>query len=545
MRRWHGNPWAILLTLCLGFFMTLLDVTIVNIAIPSMMDELGASLDEILWVINAYVIMLAVLVITAGRLGDLRGQRSMFMLGVAVFTLASLACGLSQGPAMLIACRVVQGIGAAILMPQTSALLITTFPPERRGTAFGIWGAVAGVATVAGPTLGGLLVTVFDWRWIFFVNVPVGVVVLAMAWSIIPEAGRREKHGLDLPGVLLASAALVLLTFGLVEGERFGWGGVWEFVSIPLLLATGAVLLVVFLVLQALRQDREPLIPFALFRDRNYSVMNGVAGLVAIAMVGTFLPITIYLQTVLGHTALQAGLTLAPMSVVSMFVAPVAGRFTDRVGGKFILMAGLLLYGAGIASFALVSTVTAQWWHFLPSLLVAGLGLGCVFAPMNTVAMRDVAGRVAGAASGVLNTNRQLGQVVGSAVVGAVLQGLLSSRLHSEAVAAASALPSDVRQPFIDSFAGSAEGGLQVSAAPDGIDMTLPPGVSEEVAGKIAEMAHDVFIQGYVDAMKPTLIVPVAAVACGALLCLAVKGGRTRREAAVDGAGTRTISDAG
>lgn len=381
MRRWHGNPWAILLTLCLGFFMTLLDVTIVNIAIPSMMTELGASLDEILWVINAYVIMLAVLVITAGRLGDLRGQRTMFIIGVAVFTLASLACGLSQGPAMLIACRVVQGIGAAILMPQTSALLITTFPPEKRGTAFGIWGAVAGVATVAGPTLGGLLVTVFDWRWIFFVNVPVGVVVLAMAWSIIPESARRERHRLDLPGVVLASAALVLLTFGLVEGERFGWGQVWEFVSIPALLVAGSVLLAVFLVLQALRQDREPLIPFGLFHDRNYSVMNGVAGLVAIGMVGTFLPITIYLQTVLGHTALEAGLTLAPMSVVSMFVAPFAGRFTDRVGGKFILIAGLLLYGAGVLSFAVVATDTAQWWHFLPSLLVAGLGLGCIFAP--------------------------------------------------------------------------------------------------------------------------------------------------------------------
>lgn len=544
MRRWHGNPWAILLTLCLGFFMTLLDVTIVNIAIPSMMEDLGASLDEILWVINAYVIMLAVLVITAGRLGDLRGQRSMFILGVTVFTLASLACGLAQGPAMLIACRVVQGVGAAILMPQTSALLITTFPPEKRGTAFGIWGAVAGVATVAGPTLGGLLVTVFDWRWIFFVNVPVGVVVLAMAWSIIPESPRRERRSLDLPGVALASAALVCLTFGLVEGERFGWGRVWSFVSIPLLLAAGAALLAVFLVLQALRQEREPLIPFGLFSDRNYAVMNVVAALVAVAMVGTFLPITIYLQSVLGHTALAAGLTLAPMSVVSMFVAPLAGRYSDRVGGKYILMAGLLLYGAGILSFALVATDDAQWWHFLPSLLVAGLGLGAVFAPMNTVAMRDVPGRVAGAASGVLNTNRQLGQVIGSAAVGAVLQGVLVGRLHSEAVAAATSLPAEVRQPFIDGFAGAASGGLQVSGTSGGFDSEIPPGVSEEVAGKIAEMAHDVFIQGYVDAMKPTLIVPVAAVACGALLCLAVKRGRTGREGEAQGADARTISDA-
>nr|WP_035813243.1 DHA2 family efflux MFS transporter permease subunit [Jiangella gansuensis] len=544
MRRWRGNPWAILIALCLGFFMTLLDVTIVNIAIPSMMDDLGASLDEILWVINSYVIMLAVLVITAGRLGDLRGQRAMFMLGVTVFTLASLSCGLAQGPAMLIAFRVLQGIGAAILMPQTSALLITTFPPERRGTAFGIWGAVAGVATVAGPTLGGFLVTAFDWRWIFFINVPVGVLVLAMAWTIIPESPRRERHSLDLPGVALASVALVCLTFGLVEGERFGWGQVWRFVSIPALLATGAALLAVFLMVQARRQDREPLIPFELFRDRNYSVMNAVAGLVSIAMVGTFLPITIYLQSVLGFSALQAGLTLAPMSAVSMVVAPFAGRLSDRVGGKYILMVGLLLFGVGIGGFALVAAADSAWWHFLPPLLVAGLGLGGVFAPMNTVAMRDVPGRVAGAASGVLNTTRQLGQVLGSASVGAALQSLLVGAMHSEAVAAARELPAGVRGPFIAGFEDAAAGGVQVSPAQDSIDIPLPPGVPEEVAGKIAEMAHDVFIQGYVDAMKPTLIVPVVAVVCGAVLCLAVKRRGTAREADAEGAGARTISEA-
>ncbi|PSL08254.1 EmrB/QacA subfamily drug resistance transporter [Haloactinopolyspora alba] len=543
MRRWRGNPWAILLTLCLGFFMVLLDVTIVNIAIPSMMGGLGASLDEILWVVNSYVIMLAVLVITAGRIGDLRGQRAMFMLGVAVFTAASLACGLAQGPVMLIAARVVQGTGAAILMPQTSALLIMTFPPQKRGAAFGVWGAVGGVATVAGPTLGGLLVTAFDWRWIFFVNIPVGVLVLTMAWLIIPESSRRESRSLDVPGVLLASAALVFLTFGLVEGERFGWGRITGFVSIPLLLSVGAVMATVFIVYQARRQDREPLVPFALFRDRNYSVMNVVAALVSVAMVGTFLPVTIYLQSALGFTALHAGLTMAPMSAMSMVVAPFAGRLTDRIGGKYILMTGLSLFGAGMGTFVLIATVESQWWNFLPSLLVAGVGLGCVFAPMNTVAMRHVPDRLAGAASGVLNTDRQLGQVMGSAVVGAVLQSRLAASLHSEAVAAATELPEAARQPFIDGFEGAAEGGLQVSTGQNAVDITPPPGVPEEVVRKIGEMAHEVFVRGYVDAMKPTLIVPVASVACGAILCLAVKRGRTSRDTD-GGAGTRTTSSA-
>ncbi|MGH3391793.1 MAG: MFS transporter, partial [Actinomadura sp.] len=172
MRKWHGNPWAILVTLSLGFFMTLLDLTIVNIAVPSMIENLDASLDEVLWVINGYVLILAVLLITAGRLGDLRGQRSVFITGVAVFTVASLLCGLAPTAALLIAARVLQGLGAALLMPQTMAIIVATFPPERRGAAMGVWGAVAGLATIAGPTVGGLLVSAFDWPWIFFVNVP-------------------------------------------------------------------------------------------------------------------------------------------------------------------------------------------------------------------------------------------------------------------------------------------------------------------------------------------------------------------------------------
>lgn len=378
MRRWRGNPWAVLITLCLGFFMTLLDVTIVNIAIPSMIDSLDASFDEILWVINSYVIVLAVLVITAGRLGDARGQRSMFMLGVAVFTAASLACGLAQGPAMLIAFRAVQGLGAAILMPQTSALLITTFPPEKRGAAFGVWGGVAGVATIAGPTLGGLLVTAFDWRWIFFINIPIGILTLFMAAAIIPEQVRRRRHPLDVDGVVLATVALVALTFGLVEGERFEWGRVWSFVTIPGLIGVGALLLVAFFVLQARKQDREPLVPFVLFRDRNYAVMNAVSALVGVAMVGLFLPLTIYLQSVLGYSALKTGLVMAPMSVVSMVVAPFAGRLADRVGGKVILITGLLAFAAGMGSLVLTADTESQWWYFLPSLVVAGFGVGCV-----------------------------------------------------------------------------------------------------------------------------------------------------------------------
>src|SRR6266705_3330924 len=276
MTKLRGNPWAVLVVVSLGFFMTLLDLTIVNIAIPNMIDKLHASLDGVLWVLNAYALVLAVLVITAGRLGDLLGPRPMFLSGVAVFTAASVACGFAPSPGWLIGFRAVQGLGAAMLMPQTLTIITNTFPPERRGAAFGVWGAVAGVATIAGPTLGGLLVTAFDWRYIFFVNLPIGVVVLALAGIIIPDLRPGCRHRFDIPGVLLASAALLAICYGLVEGQKYNWGTITSFISIPLVLGTGVVLLALFLVAQKLLQDREPLIPFSVFRDRNYAVTNWV-----------------------------------------------------------------------------------------------------------------------------------------------------------------------------------------------------------------------------------------------------------------------------
>ncbi|HEY3033334.1 MAG TPA: DHA2 family efflux MFS transporter permease subunit, partial [Streptosporangiaceae bacterium] len=400
MKKFRGNPWAVLLVVSLGFFMTLLDLTIVNIAIPDMLTRLHASLDDILWVINSYALVLAVLVITAGRLGDLIGPRPMFTAGIAVFTAASAACGLAPSPGWLIGFRALQGLGAAMLMPQTLTIITNTFPPERRGAAFGVWGAVAGVATIAGPTLGGLLVTAFDWRWIFFVNLPFGVIVLALTPLIIPDVRPGRRHRFDIPGVLLASAALLAICYGLVEGQKYSWGTITGFISIPLVLGAGVVLLMVFLLQQRLTQAREPLVPFALFRDRNYSVTNWVSGVLAIGMMGIFLPLTIYLQSVLGFSALKAGLALAPASLISVFVAPAAGKLTDKIGGKYILMSGLILFGAGMGWIALITRPNSNWPVFLAPLIVAGVGLGCIFAPLITTAMRNIDPRMAGAASG-------------------------------------------------------------------------------------------------------------------------------------------------
>lgn len=529
MSRWRGNPWAILLTLSLGFFMTLLDLTIVNIAIPSMIDKLDASLDEVLWVVNAYILVLAVLLITAGRLGDLWGKKNLFIAGVALFTLSSLACGIAQDPTQLITARAVQGLGAALLMPQTMSIIISVFPPERRGAALGVWGAVAGVSTIAGPTIGGLLVTSLDWRWIFFVNLPIGILVLAMAVPILPGHTRAVRHRFDVLGVVLASASLFCFVFALTEGQKYDWNTwIWG------LIGGGLALFVIFVRYQRGRQDGEPLVPFSLFRDRNFTILNLVGAAVSIGMIGMFLPMTIYLQSVLGFSALKAGLVMAPSSLMSMFLAPVAGRLSDRIGGKFILMTGLTLYSVGMLWLVALAEVGTDWTTLIPPFIVAGIGIGGVFAPMATEATRNVPPRLAGAASGVNNTIRQVGSVLGSAAVGAVMQNQLASSLRDEAATRSAALPPDVRPGFVQGFAAAGKGGLEVGAGQSGARQQLPPGVSPSVAHRVQELAGQVFSHGFVHAMKPTMILPIAVILLSAAACLTLKGHRSSTATSVD-----------
>ncbi len=519
--KYRGNPWAVLVVVSLGFFMTLLDLTIVNIAIPNMVTKLGASLDGVLWVINAYALVLAVLLITAGRLGDLRGQRTLFIAGVALFTIASGACGFSPTVSWLIAFRVVQGAGAALLMPQTLALLTMVFPPERRGAAFGVWGAVAGVATIAGPTLGGLLVTAFDWRYIFFINLPIGVIVIALGLLWIPDIRTGAKHSFDLTGVTLASLALLAICYGLVEGQNYNWGTITGFISIPLVIGVGVALLVVFLVIQARTQDQEPLVPFALFRDRNFSLMNWVSVTVSIGLLGIFLPLTIYLQSALGFSALKAGLAIAPSSLMSMVVAPIAGRLTDKIGGKYILITGLVFFAGGMSWLAVVATPHSTWQDFVAPLVVSGFGLGCTFAPLTTTAMRSVKPQLAGAASGMLNTTRQVGSVIGTAAVGALLENRLTATLPSAVRARDGVLPPAARAHLVNGFVKAAKSGSIVGQGSS--RLKVPKGTPPSVIAEIGRIAHEAFQYGYVAAMHQTLIMPIAVLGVTAISCLAIK----------------------
>jgi EmrB/QacA subfamily drug resistance transporter len=514
------NPWLVLVVLTTGFFMILLDTTIVNVAIPAMSAGLNTTLDQILWVLNAYILVYAVLLITAGRLGDLYGQRNLFAIGLFVFTVASALCGLSQNVTELILARILQGVGGALLTPQTLAIIATLFPPERRGAAFGIWGAVAGLATITGPTLGGAIITYIDWRWIFFINVPIGVGALIATFLIIPDLRPGRRHGWDIVGVILATSGLFLIVFGLIEGQRYNWGQITSYVvTIPEVIGAGAGLVVLVIIWE--RFQTEPLVPLSLFEERNFAVANWIAAAISFGMLSLFLPITIYLQSVRDFTALQAGLTLAPMSLTSMVVAPFAGRFADRIGGKYILMTGISVFAIGTASLTYVAGPDSTWINFLVPAIIAGAGMGMTFAPMTTVAMRNISPRMAGAASGVLNTTRQLGAAIGSAVVGALLQSHLATALHDQAVSHAASLPASFRQQFIDAFSSVSSNGFQIGTGQNGAK--LPSGLPPAVAHQISILAHDVFVSAFIDAMKSTLIVPIAFLAFTALTTVLIK----------------------
>ncbi len=519
-----ANPWPALLVICLGFFMIMLDTTIVYVATPSILTSLRTSLDSVLWVFNGYLLAYAVLLITAGRLGDLFGPRTLFAVGLVLFTLASALCGLSQDVNQLIAARVVQGVGGALLAPQSLAMLASIFPRERMGAAIGFWGAVIGISTVAGPTLGGLIVTNFDWRWIFFVNLPIGVIALLGTFLIVPDVRPGRRHRFDVVGVALSGAALLAIVFGLIEGQRYDWGAIAGVVSIPLVIAAGVALFVAFLAWE--RNQGEPLVPLRLFGIRNYSLMNWTALAVAFAMQGIFLPFTIYLQSVLGMSALSAGLTVAPMSLVSMFVAPFSGRLVDRFGGKYFLMAGLVLFATGTGLVFVLASLSSTWQTFVPPLMLAGLGMGSVFAPMTTLAMKDVATRDTGAASGVFNTMRQLGAVVGSAVIGAVLQAQLAIDLPAQAAARSGQLPPQFRDQFVNGFAQAARSGFQVGVGQSG-GAQLPVGLPAQVAAQLQQLGREVFENAFVFAMHPSAVVAIAVLLVAAATCVFIVGRAT------------------
>ena len=444
----RANPWAALSALCLGFFMILLDTTIVSIAIPAMVRELHTTLNSVVWVLSVYLLTYAVPMLFTSRLGDRFGPKRVFLAGLAVFTLASLWCGLSGTAEMLIAARAAQGLGAALLTPQTLAFITHLFPPAKRGPAMGLWGGVAGLATIAGPLLGGLLVDSLGWEWIFFVNVPIGVAAIVLTVALVPDWQPKHAHSFDVPGILLSAAGLLCLVFGIQNGQQYSWGRVFGPVTIPEIIGAGVLLLVAFVIWQRLN-TREPLLPLAVFRNRNFSAGTLTSVAVGFAMTGMFVPLVVYVQDVLGMSPTRAGLLTAPMSLLSGLIAPFVGRLSDRVNAKYLVVVGFLALAAGLVGVTLQARADTNPWALVPVLLLCGVGTGCVFAPMSNVTMSSVDRRMAGAASGIFNTARQVGGVLGSAAIGVLLQARITATMAAEHGNAPVALTNAARETML------------------------------------------------------------------------------------------------
>jgi EmrB/QacA subfamily drug resistance transporter len=503
------RPWAVLIVLCIGTFAVLLDTTIVNVALPSLVTSLHASIDQALWTVNGYLMVFCSLLIVGSRVGDMLGRRRMFVAGLALFALASAACGQARTPDELIIARIVQGIGGAALSPQGMAIIRDVFPKEKMGAALGIFSSMVGLAAVLGPVLGGLLTTYLSWRWVFYVNLPVAAAGIALAYRYVPEPPRK-RHRLDLPGVILSVAGLGAVVTGLTEGQRYHWNLV-----IIAILAVGAVLLIAFA--RNERRHGEPLVPPALFADRTFAIMVVLNVAVQFALQSMLLLNALNLQSVLGFTPVHSGLTVLPLTIALTATAPFAGRLTDRFGGKWVLLTGLVVYAIGIVGVAAVSSTSATSFTFAPVLLIAGLGMGTIFAPLATTAMRSAPPQLAGPASGTLNTARQLGATLGGAVTGAVLAARLAVELRSRAITASAVLPTRARAPFITALSANTEVGRGQAAA------TIPAGTPARLVPLLRELIANVFGHGYIAAMRPTLAVSVGVLLAGAALCLAIR----------------------
>jgi len=459
----HGHqprsPWPALWAMVIGFFMILVDTTIVSVANPAIkaaLDPNTANLDNVVWVTSAYLLGYAVPLLITGRLGDRFGPKNLYLVGLALFTLCSLGCGLSSTLTMLIVFRAIQGVGASMLTPQTMAVITRTFPPTQRGAAMGLWGATSGVAMLVGPLAGGLLVDGFGWEWIFFVNLPVGVIAFVLAWILVPKLPTHD-HKFDMVGVVLSAAALFFIVFGLQEGEKYDWGEIWGPITVWQLIAFGVVLLGVFIWQQA-RTRSEALVPLKLFLDRNFSVSNLGIAIVGFTVTSMTLPMMFFIQLARGLTPTESALLQIPMAVLAGVLAPFAGKLLDRTDSRFLLVPGLALFAGSLFWYVALTNMDTPIWMFLLPSAMMGIGSAGVWGPLATTATRNLPPRQAGAGSGIYNTTRTMGSVLGSSAIAAFMQGRLEANLPGASdstggFGASGQLPDVIAGPFSDAMA--------------------------------------------------------------------------------------------
>ena len=465
----ENRKWWTLGAMCFALFMIMLDNTVVNVALPSIQRDLGASISGLEWTINGYTLSFAVLLATGGRLGDIFGRRRMFLFGVVIFALSSATAGLAQGATDLVISRVVQGVGAALMMPGTLSIITDAFPAHERGKAMGTWAGVSALALAVGPVLGGFLTEHVSWRAIFYLNIPVAVgAVTATIFAVRESRDTTVGRDVDYLGVATLTGSLTALVLALVEGNSWGWGSP----AIIGLLAAAVLGAIAFV--QVELWVKAPMVEFRFFADRNFLGAVVVALIITFAMMGVFFFLALYMQDILRYSPLEAGVRFLPSTLMIVGVAPVAGRLADRFGPRWLIVAGLSILTLSLYSFTGIA-VDSGYLDLLPGFMLLGIGIALTMSPMTSAAMNAVSVQKAGIASGVLSMFRMVGGSLGVAVTGAIFQA-----------AAGSSFETASPQHFVDGLSNAMYVSAAVTVAGALIAAVAinakPKGVSAEVA---------------------------------------------------------------
>ncbi|HET8606295.1 MAG TPA: MFS transporter [Gaiellaceae bacterium] len=410
-----NRKWWTLAAVAFGLFMIMLDNTVVNVALPSIERSLHMSISQLEWIVTAYALTFAAFMLTGGKLADLIGRRRIFVIGLVVFTASSFVCGIAPSSSWLIGARAVQGIGAALMNPATLSIITATFAPRERGMAIGIWAGVSAMALAIGPLVGGLLTEHINWNWVFYINVPIGIVGIVATYLFIDETrDTSHEQRLDLPGLATSGVGLFALTYGLIEANNYGWTSGRILASFVI----GVALLAVFVVLEL--HQRLPMLELSLFRNGTFTGANVATLFVGLAMFGVFFYVSLFMQQVLRYSPVEAGATFLPMTVLVILVAPAAGKLSDHFGSRWLVGSGLTLVAGSLVWYGTLDA-SSTFWDILPGLILGGFGMAMTMTPTTAAAMGSVAVDKAGVGSAVLNSMRQVGGSLGIAIMGAVV----------------------------------------------------------------------------------------------------------------------------
>lgn len=497
----ENRKWWTLGAMCLALFMVMLDNTVVNVALPSIQSDLGTSISGLEWIVNGYTLSFAVLLAVGGRIGDIFGRRRAFIFGVIIFTLASTTAGFAPSNFALVASRVLQGIGAAFMMPGTLSIITDAFPAHERGKAIGTWAGVSALALAIGPVLGGFLVEQVSWRAIFYINLPVGVLAVLAALFVVRESrdttvGRK----VDYLGVGILTVSLTALVLALIEGNSWGW----DSTAVLALIAVSIISLITFVFTE--NRVTAPIIEFGLFKSRNFIGSVITAFIISFAMMGVFFFLALYMQNILGYSALEAGVRFLPTTLVIMVFSPISGRLVDRIGPRWLIVTGMAMIALSLYMFSTIDNGTT-FADLLPGFLILGAGIGLTMSPMSTAAMNAVPKTKAGVASGVLSMFRMVGGTFGVAALGALFQTEAKDRLATT-LGGENGLTAAQRSDFAHQLTGG---------------VPHLDGVSQAKADRLVAAGHDAFIYGLSHAMTLSVGIAVA----GVVIAFFLLGGKS------------------